>query len=69
MELQIRRIRQKKNIKQVVIAHLAGIDPKTLSAIELGKQSPRTETLQRIAEALECDVTDFFTVPTPSDAE
>lgn len=57
----IRRIRLRAGLKAVTVARAAGIDPRTLSAIETGKvQSPRLETLYALARALNTPLEDIL---------
>jgi transcriptional regulator with XRE-family HTH domain len=49
----IRNRRQKKGIKQYVLADLAGVLPSTLSAIENKKMSGTIRTVKKIADALD----------------
>ena len=57
---KIREIRKAKNLNISDVEIKAGISEGNLSRIETGKQWPREETLKAIAEALECQVADFF---------
>jgi DNA-binding Xre family transcriptional regulator len=61
MDLVIRTLRERKNLGLRELASMAGIAANTLSLIETGKNKhPTTRTLEKIANALECKVTDLF---------
>lgn len=47
-------------VTQVQLAALAGMDPATLNRIEQGKANPNLKTIERLADALEVEVADFF---------
>jgi transcriptional regulator with XRE-family HTH domain len=45
---------------QRILSREAGISQVSISALESGKKEPRSGTLARLAEALECGVDYFF---------
>ena len=53
---KIRDIRQKKGISLRDFEVTTGIARGDLSKIETGKRNPTLETIQRIADALHCEV-------------
>lgn len=55
----LRKIRQQKNLTQQNLAELAEVPQSTICYIENGK-SPRTDTLQKIARALEVTITELL---------
>lgn len=57
---EIRRIREERGLNQTQLAFLVGTGPAAISRIENGRQSPNTETLERIARALEAEVASLF---------
>jgi transcriptional regulator with XRE-family HTH domain len=57
---EIRRIRKERGISQQRLAELAGVDKVTIVHIEGGKVSPKVETLEKLARALDVEVADFF---------
>ena len=57
---RIREIRESKNIKQNKLAEMINIEPTNLSKIENGAHFPKDETLQKIANALECEKSELF---------
>ncbi len=76
----IKRIRKEKGYFQKQLAEKLGTTPQNLAQYENGKRIPKIETLIKIAEALDCEVSDIdeniivhrHTVkfePTPEDIE
>lgn len=57
---QIKEMRAQMGVTQVQLAALAGMDPATLNRIEQGKANPNLKTIERLADALEVEVGDFF---------
>jgi transcriptional regulator with XRE-family HTH domain len=57
---EIRRVREERGLNQAQLAVVVGTGPAAISRIENGRQSPNTETLQRIARALDVDVGNLF---------
>lgn len=57
---RIREYRLRYNMTQFQFAEKLGIDDKHLSRIELGKNMPQAETLQRLADVLGIEVKDLF---------
>lgn len=63
--LRIRELRLGRGMAAVDLARLAGIDPRTLSAIETGRNGyPSGRTLAKIADALGVNMGDLWTTPT-----
>ncbi len=56
----IRKIRRKRNLTQKQLGELCGIDEANIRKYELGKQNPRYETLEKIANALSIPISCFF---------
>lgn len=60
----IATFRHAKNLTQLALAHLIGYNGPDagafISRVEAGKQTPRVETIQRIAEALGVTVCDLL---------
>lgn len=65
MELRIREILESKDIKVSSLAETVGITRANMSNIVNGKSTPSLETLEKIANALEVDITELF-VPSSS---
>lgn len=65
MELRIREILESKEVKVSSLAETVGITRANMSNIVNGKSTPSLETLEKIANALEVDITELF-VPSPS---
>ena len=57
---EVRRIREDRGVSQTEVAARSGIDRATLSQIETGRRAPTVATLGRLADALGCEVADFF---------
>lgn len=57
---RIREIRKMKGLSILDLKEKTGLSKSTISDIENGKSSPTTETLQKIADALEVDIREFF---------
>ena len=61
MQYKIKEARLEKGLSQEELSKIAGISRQTISDLESGKVvNTTTATLMRLAEALECDVTDIF---------
>jgi putative transcriptional regulator len=59
--MNLRTARRLKDITQVELAKLAGVDQTTISDIERGKsKNPSLETARKIADALGVTVDDIF---------
>lgn len=59
---RIRVIRKEKNLRQVELGYRCDLDKQAMSRIELGDTNPTALTLKKIADALEVEVADLFTV-------
>src|SRR5574344_814043 len=57
---RIKEIRCEHQMTQFQLAEQAGIDAKHLSRIELGKNMPNPQTIERIAEIFEIEIKDLF---------
>ncbi|MBO0539041.1 XRE family transcriptional regulator [Clostridium botulinum] len=53
MKINLKKIREEKNISQSKLAILADISRSYVSEIEAGKKTPSLDVLEKIAEALE----------------
>jgi transcriptional regulator with XRE-family HTH domain len=53
------RIRRDRDMKQYVVADLAGITKGMLSAYETGRQNPSVGTLSKVLTALDCTAEEF----------
>ena len=60
MELRIREILESKEVKVSSLAETVGITRANMSNIVNGKSTPSLETLEKIANALEVDITELF---------
>lgn len=57
---KVRLQRVLKNMSQEELAKKANVDRSYISQIESGKKTPSLSVLERIADALECSLKDFF---------
>ena len=55
----LRWLRDRQGKRQYQVADAAGITKAMLSAYETGKQKPSLDTLEKILDALECDLNDL----------
>jgi len=55
----LRWLRDRQGKRQYQVAEAAGITKAMLSAYETGKQKPSLDTLEKILDALECDLNDL----------
>lgn len=53
---QIRKYRQKRNLKQSELALIVGVDRTAVTRWESGEVNPRADRLLKIANALRCSV-------------
>lgn len=61
MELDIKRIRERKNMTQQELADKAGVSRAIISALETRPEVvTTTATLQKLSDALEMKVSDLF---------
>jgi transcriptional regulator with XRE-family HTH domain len=57
---RLKKIRKEQGLSLRALAEKSGISKSTLNDIENGKSNPTTETLAKIAKALNIKVSDFF---------
>lgn len=57
---RIKEIRKNKGLSQEQLAENVGIDPKHLSRIEVGKNYPSINTLEKIADSLDIEIKELF---------
>lgn len=62
IEILVREVREKKNIKFDTLAKLAGISKGTLSKIERQEQEPKLSTMILIARSLKVELKDLYKV-------
>jgi transcriptional regulator with XRE-family HTH domain len=55
----LRRIRERRDIRQYVVADLAGISKGMLSGYENGRHAPNLANLVRVLRALDCSAEEF----------
>lgn len=57
--INMKLLRVKKSMTQGELAEKAGVKRMTISYYETGLRYPRRETLEKLADALECEVKDI----------
>lgn len=61
MVLNIKRVREEKGMTQEQLAEKANVNRSLLNQLETGKlKNTSINTLQKIADTLNCKITDFF---------
>src|SRR3981189_2133897 len=63
----IRRLRVARELSQEMLAVDAGIDRTYVSRLERGLENPSVAVLERLADALETQIVEFFAVPRPGE--
>jgi transcriptional regulator with XRE-family HTH domain len=58
---KIKEIRQELGISQEELSFRAELHRTYISSIELGKRNVSLVNIEKLAKALECEITDFFT--------
>lgn len=56
----IRKLRLKRGLLQKQLASLVGVKRVTVTQWEAGRSSPRTQLLPKLAEVLNCDLSDLI---------
>jgi transcriptional regulator with XRE-family HTH domain len=59
--IRIKEIRQEHGISQEELSFRAELHRTYISSIELGKRNVSLVNIEKLAKALECEITDFFT--------
>ena len=65
----LRRMRRAAGLTQADLAWAAGLSQHTVSEIETGRREARPSTLRKLADTLDCEVSDFFKAPVSAVAE
>lgn len=63
MELRIKELAKAKGVSIVSLARMVGITQPNMSNLANGKATPSLETLEKIANALNVSISDFFVQP------
>ena len=58
-------LRQRAGLTQELLARQAGVDRSMISRYETGRRSPRLDTLQRLAEAVDLEIVVSFQTASP----
>ena len=67
--LQIKEALKQRGLKQNDLADMLGINRVSLSRLLSDKNDMRVSTIKKIADAIGCDVAEFFTPATTEDNE
>ncbi|MGW2934822.1 helix-turn-helix domain-containing protein [Streptomyces sp. NPDC001156] len=65
----LRRRRIERGLNQVELAAKVGITPSHMSVVERGRRGASPRVLNRLAEALGCEITDLLAVTAEAGAE
>lgn len=57
---ELRRIREREGLSRAALAAKSGLNPATVNRIEAGERSPTVATLEKLAAALEVEMSEFF---------
>lgn len=57
--LNLQRLRREKQMSQEELSHRSGVHQTYLSGVERGKRNPTVGVLEKIAKALDADVSDI----------
>ena len=57
---RIRELRKRKGLTQEKLAEIIGIEPRNLLKIENAQTFPRSQTLQKLLETLNCTPSELF---------
>lgn len=57
---RIRKLREEKGFSQEKLAELCGLHRTYISTVELGKRNISLVNIEKIANALSCQIKDFF---------
>lgn len=60
--IRVKEIRVSKNISQEELSYRAELHRTYISSIELGKRNVSLVNIEKLAEALNCQIIDFFTL-------
>lgn len=59
----LRRLRVRRGLSQEALAVDAGIDRTYVSRLERGLENPTVAVLERLANAVDAEISEFFVVP------
>ena len=63
----VRRLRVERDLSAEALATQSGVDRVYVSRIEGARANASVDILERLASALEVEIADFFSVPSPRD--
>jgi transcriptional regulator with XRE-family HTH domain len=64
---RLRKLRRNKDLTQEQLADMVGVSLSFIGQLERGESGPSLETVQKIAEVLEVDISEFFPPPEKKD--
>jgi len=56
----IRKIRESKGLSQEKLAEISNLHRTYIGSIERGERNPSILSLQKISEAMQCNISEFF---------
>ena len=65
----LRRLRTSANVTQEILAVDAHVDRTVISDLERGRHNASVDLLDRLAQALQFDISELFVVPADTDDE
>ena len=65
--LKLKEIRSRNGITQTQLAEAVGIDPKHISHIETGRSFPKADLIEKFANALDIEYSEFFNIKYSND--
>lgn len=69
MARNLRRLRVERGVSQEQLAIMASVDRAFTGQLERARENPTVDTLEKLADALDVPLRDFFTEPAPGDPE
>ena len=67
--IRIKELRKQRGLTQEQVAEKIQLEQNTISVIESGRNFPTLVTLEKIANVLQVDLSDFFNYETSEDTE
>jgi transcriptional regulator with XRE-family HTH domain len=64
----LRRLRVRQGLSQESLAVDAGVDRTYVSRLERGLENPTVAVLERLAQAMEAEIVEFFAKPEPGES-
>jgi transcriptional regulator with XRE-family HTH domain len=61
--MRLQELREARGLSQLKLGEISGVAQSFINSIEAGRKSPTLRTLQKLANALEVEVTDLISTP------